>query len=104
MQFFSKLSISGVGFFETFWAMVLGTSDYFLKYLIGCAFFSNIIALLDIPHKLWKMISKKDDWFFDLGYNYAFSLSIFVIALLYSTTAPLSSVCGFFFFLIKVRT
>jgi hypothetical protein len=72
-----------------------------------------MVAILDIPHHaylFWKrhtsVFSKlyeiEDDWYFDLGYQYAFSLSIFIIALIYSATVPLIPFIATLFFGIKV--
>jgi hypothetical protein len=44
----------------------------------------------------------EDDWYFDLGYHYAFSVSIFLITLIFSSSAPLLPIFGFLFFSIKV--
>jgi hypothetical protein len=86
-------------------------SDYFLRYLIQCTFLTNMLAFLDIPHFLYmkkKQFSAKysdeleDDWYFDLGYHYAFSISMFIITLIFSTSAPLLTIFGCFFFSIKV--
>ena len=69
-----------------------------------------MIAFLDIPHHMYmymkRVFSKYsseqlDDWYFDLGYQYAFSLSIFVIGFVFSVSAPLLSIFGFLFFSIK---
>jgi hypothetical protein len=83
--------------------MFLATSDYFLKYLIGCAFFSSMITFLDIPHQAYCLVTKAKDWYFDLAYNYAISLSVFIIVLIYSTVAPILTIIGCCFFYIKVR-
>ena len=46
---------------------------------------------------------QEDDWYFDLGYQYAYSMSIFIIALVYSISVPLMSVFGCLFFFFKVK-
>lgn len=82
--------------------MFLATSDYFFKYLIGCAFFSSMITFLDIPHQAYCFVTKAKNWYFDLAYNYAISLSVFIIVLIYSTVAPVLTIIGCCFFYIKV--
>ena len=52
--------------------------NYFLSYLVGLAFISNALTLLDIPHNLHKGIRRLfrkhrnepfvDTWYFDIGY------------------------------------
>lgn len=85
-------------------------SDYFLRYLIQCTFLSNIIAFLDIPHKLYMFFKNRfskydedipDDWYFDLGYQYAFSISVFLMTLVFVASAPLLSIFGCLFFVMK---
>ena len=70
-----------------------------------------MVAFLDIPHYMYMYIKKltakysdelEDDWYFDLGYNYAFSINIFVIALIFSSSAPLMPAFATLFFSIKV--
>ena len=47
-------------------------------------------------------IEIKDDWYFDLGYHFAFSITVFTMVFLFSASAPLIPVFGFLFFTIKV--
>lgn len=70
-----------------------------------------MITFLDLPHHFYLMFKNifrsykkelRDDWYFDLAYHYAFSLSIFIIALIFSSAAPLMTFFGFLFFFIKV--
>lgn len=42
-----------------------------------------------------------DDWFFDIGYHFAFSIIIFTIVFIFSTSAPLVPIFGFMFFSLK---
>lgn len=88
----------------------MGMSDYFLKYLIQCTFLTNIIAFLDIPHKLYMFFKNRfrkydedipDDWYFDLGYQYAFSISVFLMTLIFVASAPHMSIFGCLFFVNK---
>lgn len=43
----------------------------------------------------------EDDWYFDLGYHFAFSLTIFTIIFIFSAAVPLISFFGFLFFAFK---
>lgn len=72
-----------------------------------------MVTILDIPHHLYMWLKIKmspfsnlyeveDDWYFDMGYSYAISLSIFIIGLIYSATVPLIPVFTSLFFAIKV--
>lgn len=91
----------------------LGTSEFFLKYIIQCSFITNVVALLDIPHHVYiwmKKVSSNrkqfkdevvDDWYFDLGYNFAFSITIFTVIYIFSVSVPLISLFGFIFFALK---
>ena len=73
-----------------------------------------MVTILDIPHHLYKwwkiktspyskMFEIEDDWYFDIGYSYAISLSIFIIGLIYSATVPLIPLFTCHYFAIKVR-
>lgn len=44
----------------------------------------------------------EDDWFFDLGYHYAFAISVFIIVFIFSASVPLIPFFGFLFFFFKV--
>ena len=113
IQAFLKYSLTSNEFMQQVAYQFLNTSEFFIAYLIQCTFLSNMIAILDIPHHaylFWKRYTSpfskiyeiEDDWYFDLGYQYAFSLSIFIIALIYSATVPIIPVIATFFFGIKV--
>ena len=43
----------------------------------------------------------EDTWYFDIGYHFAFSLTIFTIALVFSAAVPLIPFFGFLFFAFK---
>jgi hypothetical protein len=69
-------------------------------------------GILDLPHYLYKKYllyfskyatDQEDKWYFDLGYQYAFSLSIFTIAMIYSVSTPLIPIFGSIFFALKVN-
>jgi hypothetical protein len=75
---------------------------------------TNIVQILDIPHfiymKLKKLFMKskiydgvaiEDDWYFDLGYHFAFSITIFTVIYLFSAAVPLIPLFGFVFFAFK---
>jgi len=42
-----------------------------------------------------------DDWYFDLGYHFAFSITVFTVVIIFSAAAPLIPIFGFLFFAIK---
>lgn len=92
----------------------LKTSEFFLKYIIQCTFMTNIVQVLDIPHYLYIRMKKlfmssniyeeeevEDDWYFDLGYHFAFSITIFTVIFLFSAAVPLIPLFGFLFFTFK---
>lgn len=43
-----------------------------------------------------------DDWFFDIGYHFGFSITVFIVVFMFSCCAPLIPLFGFLFFMIKV--
>ena len=43
----------------------------------------------------------EDDWFFDLGYHFAFSIMVFILILIFSASVPLIPLFGFIFFAFK---
>jgi Calcium-dependent channel, 7TM region, putative phosphate len=114
-NFFSYLTTQEL---ETFQVQLatrsLITSEFYLKYLIQMTFLTNIIQILDIPHYIYMSVkrcfSKKkyyeeeliDDWYFDLGYHYAYAIVIFTLVFIFSASAPLIPVFGFLFFTFKV--
>ena len=92
----------------------LKTSEFFLKYIIQCTFMTNMVQILDIPHFLYIKMKRFffksqiyeeddviDDWYFDLGYQFAFSITIFTIVFLFSAAVPLIPLFGFLFFAFK---
>ena len=92
----------------------LRSSEFFLRYIIQLTFLTNIMQILDIPHYLYmglkKMLNKtyytneqvEDDYYFDIGYSYAFVVSVFIIVLIFSASAPIIPFFGFLFFMFKV--
>lgn len=97
---------------------ILKSSEFFLRYIIQLTFISNIIQLLDLPHYFYLCFKKKvcrrkrksskeskleDDWFFDIGYHFAFSITIFTLVFLFSTAVPLIPIFGFLYFAFKVN-
>jgi len=110
-SFINYMAENDIGKFQMEMATnFMGMSDYFLKYLIQCTFLSNIIAFLDIPHKLYMFFKNRfskydedipDDWYFDLGYQYAFSISVFLMTLIFVASAPHLSIFGCLFFVMK---
>ena len=43
----------------------------------------------------------EDDWYFDIGYNYAFVLTVFIVIFVFSASVPLIPLFGFLFFFFK---
>ena len=72
-----------------------------------------MVTILDIPHFLYMWMKRtcsrrkrfddevEDDWYFDLGYNFAFSITIFTVVYIFSASVPLISFFGFLFFALK---
>lgn len=67
--------------------------------------------MLDLAHWLYIKFSQggcfknnavKDDWYFDYAYFYAFNISVFIISLIYSASAPLIAILGFIYFFLRV--
>jgi hypothetical protein len=97
----------------------LKTSEFFLKYIIQCTFMTNMVQILDVPHFLYLGIKRflsrpkewetgedgtggvEDDWYFDIGYHFAFSITIFTVVLIFSASVPLIPLFGFLFFAFK---
>lgn len=72
---------------------------------------TNIIQILDVPHYLYMMMKRfltrtkayledevEDDYYFDLGYHFAFSITIFTVIFIFSAAVPLIPLFGFLFF------
>lgn len=92
----------------------LKTSEFFLKYIVQCTFMTNIVQILDIPHFIYMKLKRlfmrsqiyeedeiEDDWYFDLGYHFAFSITIFTVIYIFSAAVPLIPLFGFLFFAFK---
>ena len=72
-----------------------------------------MVTILDIPHFMYMWMKRtcsrkkrfnneiEDDWYFDLGYNFAFSITIFTVVYIFSASVPLISFFGFLFFVFK---
>ena len=89
-------------------------SYFFLRYAIQVTFISNGIQLLALPQffvkkmrvllanseyaKFYASMIKK---YFDYGYNYSFSITVFMLIICFSTTIPLITPFGALFFYIK---
>ena len=79
-------------------------------YLIQISFITNSVAMLDLAHLIYLKILRcrsyaqrvLDDWYFDFAYHYAFVISVFILVLIFSVSAPLLTIFGFGFFSIKV--
>ena len=89
-------------------------SYFFLRYAIQVTFISNGIQLLALPQffvkKMRVMLASSDyekfyasmiKKYFDYGYNYSFSITVFMLTLCFSTHIPLITPFGALFFYIK---
>ena len=89
-------------------------SYFFLRYAIQVTFISNGIQLLALPQffviKMRVLLASSDyekfyasmiKKYFDYGYNYSFSITVFMLILCFSTTIPLITPFGALFFYIK---
>ena len=89
-------------------------SYFFLRYAIQVTFISNGIQLLALPQffvKKMRVLLASSDYekfyasmikkYFDYGYNYSFSITVFMLILCFSTTIPLITPFGALFFYIK---
>lgn len=75
---------------------------YLIQYVIQVSLMSNFIQLLAIPHTLFNLYYKcKPVTYFDYAYNYAFSLSIFMIVICISPILPILPPLGVLFFFTK---
>lgn len=89
-------------------------SYFFMRYIIQVALISNGIQLLSLPiffvkkfrvflastnyEKFYASLTKK---YFDYGYHYSFSITVFILTLVFSTTIPLIVPFGCLFFVLK---
>jgi hypothetical protein len=89
-------------------------SYFFLRYAIQVTFISNGIQLLALPQffvKKMRVLLASSDYekfyasmikkYFDYGYNYSFSITVFMLILCFSTSIPLITPFGALFFYIK---
>ena len=87
---------------------------FFMRYIIQVTFISNGIQLLALPQffvKKFRVFIASSDYekfyaslvkkYFDYGYNYSFSITVFMLTLCFSTTIPLITPFGCLFFLLK---
>jgi len=51
--------------------------------------------------KIYEEEEIEDDWYFDLGYHFAFSITIFTVIYIFSAAVPLIPLFGFLFFAFK---
>ena len=102
------------------------TSTFFIRYVLSCTFLSSCFLIFDLGHqlnllclrggcckrkrtqeeeekyKLDKTLSaSKDLWYFDMGYNIAFTQIIYCTVLIFSQVAPLITPFGCLFFVVK---
>ena len=89
-------------------------SYFFMRYIIQVIFISNGFQLLALPQlfvKKFRVFLAKTDYekfyaslvkkYFDYGYNYSFSITVFMLTLVFSTTIPLIVPFGSLFFILK---
>ncbi len=87
---------------------------FFMRYIVQVTFLSNSIQLLALPQyfvKKFRVLIASTDYekfyasmikkYFDYGFNYSFSITVFVLTLCFSTTIPLIAPFGCLFFYIK---
>jgi len=85
-----------------------------MRYIVQVTFLSNSIQLMALPQfivkKLRILIAQTDyekfyasliKKYFDYGFNYSFSITVFVLTLCFSTTVPLIVPFGCLFFYLK---
>ena len=87
----------------------LGTmAAFFATYILQITFLSNCIQLLDIPHLIIRTMkglcrnllyeNLQDDWFFNLGYYQAYTLTVSFLCLLVIVPMPIVSSFAALFF------
>jgi hypothetical protein len=87
---------------------------FFMRYIIQVTFISNGIQLLALPQffvrKVRVFLAKTDyekfyasliKKYFDYGYHYSFSITVFILTLCFSSTIPLIAPFGSLFFIMK---
>jgi len=94
------------------------TSEFFIRFLLSLSFFSTAYYIVDGPHWIYKMLLAcqfkrksewftlhpsryEDDWFWDVGWFFAFSMVVFAIGTFFTTLAPIVPAICFFFFCFK---
>jgi hypothetical protein len=105
---------------------LINTSTLFIKYLASCTFLSSCFLIFDIGHTLYRILKhytlckrkktkiekeldemkrtlsgSKDLWYYDFGYNIAFTQIMYCIVLIFAIVAPLITIFGSLFFTIK---
>lgn len=121
---FGVLSLSGLKTYITFllksgwdWDISEGfikNTYFFMRYIIQVTFISNCFQLLALPQyfvKRFRIFIASTDYekfyaslikkYFDYGYNYSYSLTVFILTLIFSSTIPLIVPFGALFFYIK---
>ena len=87
---------------------------FFMRYIIQVTFISNGIQLLALPQffvRKFRVFLAKTDYekfyaslikkYFDYGYHYSFSITVFILTLCFSSTIPLIAPFGSLFFIMK---
>jgi hypothetical protein len=98
--------------------IIVGRLSFLIYFLFGLSFFTSTSYLLDLPHLFWNVYGTlafnmradwcqlspdgfKDEFFFDLGYFFGFSMTIFAMGAFFSTISPMVPILCFFSFFIS---
>lgn len=95
-------------------APFIDNSYFFCRYIIQVTFLTNSLQLLQVPTifvRWFKMLISRSDYekvyaflikkHFDFGFHYSFTLIVFLLSLIFSTTIPLIVPFGSLFFYLK---
>jgi hypothetical protein len=105
---------------------LVNSSTFFLKYIISCTFLSSCLLIFDVGHQVYNLIIKgglcskkrteeqlrekkvqhslsayKDVWYFDMGSHIAFTVTVYLVVLMFSQVSPIITPFGVAFFGIK---
>ena len=104
-------AISENSIFESLSKDMGDNGSFFVRYMMQAVFLVNIIYLFDISHFIVKTVKRLcrkykdepfvDQWYFDLGYFQAYTLTLFFLAYLFSVVIPLISFFAFLFFFFR---
>lgn len=75
---------------------------YLGSYYIFCSLCKNAFKVDPDEYKMrQKLSTHKDKWYFDIGFNIAFTQIIFCIVLIFAQVSPLITIFGSIYFAIK---